>query len=171
MSHRAGRTLVALMVVAAALGGAACGGDDDDDSAQGETAKTEATGPLLTAEELKTQANALCQEYKQRTEDLAIAFARQEGSGMQPTVGETREYVTKSLPEYERLLSELEGLRPPADIASTYADLIDVGRRAIVEAEKIKQDNKRLLSRDYGDAFLPFNRGAHYLGFDLCVAE
>lgn len=170
MSHRAGRALAALMVVAATMSGVACGGGDDD-SAQGGDEKTETTGPVLTADELKTRANGLCRQYKQRTEELAIAFARKQGSGLQPTVGETREYVTKTLPEYEKLLADLEGLRPPAGIVSTYADLIDVGRQAIVEAEKIKGDNERLLSRDYGDAFLPFNRGAHYLGFNLCVAE
>lgn len=167
------RSALAAVLVMAVLAGAACGGDDDDAEPSGDGEGTEqiSAGPPLTAEELKAKANELCLAYRARTEDLALAAARKEGSGLQPTVRETREYVSKTLPEFLRLLEEMKELTPPADVAQTYADLIDVGERGAETAAEIKEDNERLLSREYGDSFLAFNRGANYLGFEQCVAE
>ena len=168
------RGVVAGLVLVAALTGFACGGDDDDDAAgDGEQAAAagETTGPALSAEEFKTEGNTLCLAYRAKTEALALEAARKEGSGLSPTVREMREYVTQTLPEFRTLLKEMRTLRPPADVAGTYADLLDAGERAITEAEVIKEDNERLLSREYGDAFALFNRGAFALGLDKCLAE
>jgi hypothetical protein len=163
--------VVAGLMLVAGLAGFACGGDDDAATDDADDTEQVATGRELSVEEFRAEGNALCLAYRGRTEELAQEAARKEGSGMSPTVREMREYVSQTLPEFRLLLRQLKALRAPAAEAGTYADVIEAGERAITEAEVIKEDNQRLLSREYGDAFALFNRGAHALGLEACIAE
>jgi hypothetical protein len=97
--------------LAALLSG--CGGDDD--------------GDRLSAEEFRTQANAICAEYNQKVTDL----------GEPPSPEEIPGYVDSVIPVVEDGLAELRDLNPPAELEEDYNAMLDEVAKAIPAARAL----------------------------------
>jgi hypothetical protein len=106
----AARIILAL-VLAALLSG--CGGDED--------------GDRLSAEEFRTQANAICAEYNQTIADL----------GEPPSPEEIPGYVDRVIPVVEDGLAELRALNPPAELEEDYNTMLDEVAKAIPAARAL----------------------------------
>jgi hypothetical protein len=87
---------MAVVLAAGALLASACGGDDG--------------GEGLSREELISQADAICEEYDQRTEDVE---APQDLDDVDRFAGETRTLIREGL-------DELRELEPPEELADDY---------------------------------------------------
>jgi hypothetical protein len=99
------------LVLAALLSG--CGGNDN--------------GDRLSAEEFRTEANAICAEYNQKIADL----------GEPPSPEEIPGYVDRVIPVVEDGLAELRALNPPAELEEDYNTMLDEVAKAIPAARAL----------------------------------
>ena len=103
MSLVRSRPLAALAVVGAAAAIAGCGGGDD-------------SGGALSADEFRTQADAICADANTRLEAL------DEPSGSDQVLG----FLQSGLTVQKEQLDKLKALQPPDDLAGTFNEAMDL---------------------------------------------
>ena len=97
------RPLAALAVVGAAVAIAGCGGGDD-------------SGGALSADEFRTQADAICADANTRLEAL------DEPTGNDQVLG----FLQSGLAVQQEQLDKLKALEPPNDLAGTFNEAMDL---------------------------------------------
>jgi hypothetical protein len=107
---------LALVVACIAAG---CGGDGG--------------GDRLSQEEFRQQANAICEKYDKKIQDL--------GSPQSPA--EIPDFVEKGIPLIQQGIAELRALKPPADVEADYNRMLDETAKAIPAAQKLADAAKK----------------------------
>jgi hypothetical protein len=115
---RASRRLGALAVLAigAVALGAGCGGDDDDGA--------------LSAEEFRSQADAVCASFDQRTEDIENPTSADE---VQP-------FLEQNLDLQREQLEELQAITPPDDLADDWNEALGLLDDQIDDVQDVLDD-------------------------------
>jgi hypothetical protein len=84
-------------------------------------------GGGLSQEELRQQANAICEKYDKKIQAL--------GSPQSPA--DIPAYVEKGIPLLRQGIAELRALKPPADLEDDYNRMLNETAKAIPAAEKL----------------------------------
>jgi hypothetical protein len=84
-------------------------------------------GGRLSQEEMRQQANAICEKYDKKIQAL--------GSPQSPA--DIPAYVQKGIPLLRQGIAELRALKPPADVEDDYNRMLDETAKAIPAAEKL----------------------------------
>jgi hypothetical protein len=109
---RAGLIPAVVAVVAALASG--CGGDSGG-------------GGQLSTEEFRQQANAICAKYNEKIKALESPSSPEEISG----------YVDQVVPLLQQGISELRGLRAPAESQDDFDRMLDETEKAIPAAQQL----------------------------------
>ena len=148
--RRAG--LVGVALALGALLGAGCGGGDSG----------------LSREELISQADAICAEYEQRTEELEQP---QDLDDVEQFVGETRTLIQEGI-------DELRELEPPEELADDYNEWISQNEENLrlledLEAAAAAGDQAEVqeLLTEAQEAGARADRLAGDMGFEECGAN
>ena len=112
MSPARSRTFAALAVVGAAAAIAGCGGGGDDSGA-------------LSADEFRTQADAICADANTRIDAL------DEPTGADQVLG----YLQSGLTVQREQLDKLKALEPPSDLAGTFNEATDLLDEQVTEIQ------------------------------------
>jgi hypothetical protein len=104
--------LTASLAVALVATTAACGGGGDD---------------RLSQEEFQKQANAICDKYDNQIQALGSPSSPEEVSG----------FVDQVIPLLQKGISELRGLKPPAEAEDDYDRMLDETEKAVPAARKL----------------------------------
>ena len=148
-----------LALVAAALvvsAGAACGGGGSGG------------GEALTHEEFVARATEICSANDQRVVTIAQRLSGDAGVAFEPTAEQIAGFVASTIPEFRRMFDELADLRPPESDRQAFGDLLDEGRSALRQVDKLADELALPLTGELGDAFAPFNQAAVALGLTAC---
>ena len=130
-----------------------CGGGDDEDA--------------LSEEQLVQRANEICATHARAIEDAARA--RFGASREVPSADEIEDLADNTvIPEMDRMLDELEDLKPPDDEKEDFEDFISETRRAL--DDEIKEDPSSILSEQaQSDPFIEANEKADDVGATECA--
>jgi hypothetical protein len=109
---RAGLTSATVAVVVALASG--CGGDGGG-------------GERLSQDELREQANAICQKYDEKIQAI--------GNPSSPE--EVGDFVDQVVPLLRQGIAELRALRPPAEVEADYDRMLDETEKAIPAAQQL----------------------------------
>lgn len=139
--------------IVAALVMVSCGGGGDEEA--------------LSEEELVRRSNEICSMHAQAIEDAARA--RFGASREVPSADEIEDLANNVvIPELDRMLDELEDLKPPDDEKEDFEDFIEETRRAL--DDEIKQDPSSILSEQaQSDPFVEANEKARDVGATECA--
>lgn len=125
-------------------------------------------GSRLSKSELDGKANAICAKYSKKINDL----------GQPPDLKSIPAYVDKVLPLLKKGTDELNALKPPEDLESTYNEMISVQRESFGLAEDLKkaaQDGDQAkvgsLATKGNDQNSRFNALARQIGADTCAKD
>ena len=90
-------------------------------------------GDRLSQEDFRQQANAICEKYDKKIQDL--------GSPQSPA--DIPAFVEKGIPLIRQGVAELRALKPPAEVQEDYDRMLDETEKAIPAAQKIADAAKK----------------------------
>ena len=153
MRVRGGIARPVVVGIVAALVMVSCGGNGDEDA--------------LSEEELVRRSNEICSMHARAIEDAARA--RFGASREVPSAEEIEDLAENTVvPELDRMLDELEDLKPPEDEQEEFEDFTEEARRAL--DDEIKQDPSSILSEQaQSDPFIEANESAQDFGATECA--
>jgi hypothetical protein len=144
------RLCIALGVTTATLV-AGCGGDD-----------------RLTREEFVSEAEAICEEFDQRVEDVPDA----------ESADDVERYVDEVRPVIEEGLDELRALQPPEELEEQWNELMDKNDEAVEVLDDFRQaaasaDEARLqeISEEVSRQDAETDRLARAIGLENCTSD
>ncbi len=146
-------TKIMVIGLLAALALTSCGDGDDEQT--------------LSESEFISRGNEICSNHAKRIEDEARA--RFGASRNVPSVQEIEDLATRVVvPELDRMVDELEDLKPPEDEKSDFNDYLSETRKAL--DDDVKQDPVSILSEQASsDAFAEANEKASDVGLNECA--
>ena len=157
------RVTVMCLVVLACVGLASCS-DDDDDGASGTGG-----GERLTAAQLATRGDAVCNELDAEVKKLAADFDQT----IIFTPEQMQTLYTKLVPLVDDAIEDFQGLEPPTDLEAKYDAAIEqmkVDRQKLVDASKSKEAAKTLFDGGV-DPFQPTNEKLAAAGITACSED
>jgi hypothetical protein len=157
--------IAALVCAAFAVAVAGCGGGDDSTSttaSTGVSGATGASGAPLTKEQFIQQADQICQQGNDATQQAA----NQLFGGQKPTDEQVTQFVNDSLaPAIQTEIDQIGALTPPAGDEDDIQAMLGAVSDAL---DQIKQDPSSLLASDNEGPFAQADQLARDYGLKVC---